>query len=71
MSNMSLIHSTHKAGPNTEIYGPRSEVRIRVFRNRMVTNQNAGFFKAIKQIYVIYRLGGPDGKIFDGKTPRG
>ena len=25
MSKLSLIHSTQKAGPNTEIYGPRSE----------------------------------------------
>ena len=25
MSKISLIHSTQKAGPNTEIYGPRSE----------------------------------------------
>ena len=25
MSKLSLIHSTQQAGPNTEIYGPRSE----------------------------------------------
>ena len=30
MSKLSLIHSTQQAGPNTEIYGPRSvKTRIR------------------------------------------
>ena len=36
---VTIIHSTHTAGPNS-----------RVFTDRMATDQNAGFFKAIQGV---------------------
>ena len=41
MSKLSLIHSTQKAGPNTEIYGPRSEYGFLRTARRPIRTQDS------------------------------
>ena len=68
MSNLSLIHSTQKAGPNTEIYGPRSEYGFLRTARRPIRMQDSS--KHVIMNIIIFEITYIFGRILTSKLDK-